>query len=758
LTGNDASKSKVPENELSSKDRGTIAKRRKANDVQAAAETLLSFATGTSNTQVDDSTDHGYDNDTFDPQKSEDLTAENDSPQGPCEAIPADVWDCRSFATSITAFLTIEEVKNLRLVSKTLHRHNPAKRARFKFSALSSMKTFLKRARSFPGPTQELFNRQQVEFVGSKFVNCLRNIFCSKASEEKSFFQQTNCLSGVRALTLSQQHDYRVLHTLGSMPSLEFLCFRQCTSSCMCRPLVMDLRSCYKSEDYRDINNVKHLKVVRCSLPHQLLRDVARGTRDLTSLTVRRCAPENVEDDDSDFFDVLSSLNLEVFKFVPDDLLAPSGTVAPTEEDAAREGLQFVHRNEEMDEFVHRNEEMDEYSRLRNRILQSVCKNEGLKSLSMRNVELFDGEGLKPLRNLHHIEKICLCALSSFQEYHLRLLSGVGERTLRVLSLAHCRLIEGHLDNLVGLTNLEELSLIATRLNGDDIRSLSNMRELKTLNISGTIKSDCNQSDLQLQSQTNLRQLSLQIFNNVSRDVALKLNNFQSLETLCLRMRFVDEDEIGDDEDEGPVIFHVDEESTLNITAAGSRMDESVMDVTTVNTHEDMGPFNFSSWLHSPLDFSSGLTSLRSLLIYDSVHTDNLVKSIADNLDQLQELSLWDCDTLTEESIDHLSRIQSLNKLVLHRFDAMTEEGLKRLSSLSSINELELYLCGNTCNFKIDNNLGSMKNLRRLTISPYYLKKPAHLTHITFVKDAKEKNTEKRVKHLLRKIQSRGLF
>lgn len=611
------------------------------------------------------------------------------------------------------------------------------------------MKTFLKRARSFSGPTQELFKRQQVEFVGSKFVNCLRNFFRSKTGDEKSFFQETNCLSGVRALTLSQQHDYRVLHSLGSMPSLEFLCFRKCTSSCMCRPLQMDLRSCYNSEHYGGISNVKHVKVIKCSLPHQLLRDVARATRELTSLTVRRCAPKNVEDDNSDFFDVLSSLNLEEFKFVPDDVLAPSGTVVPTEEDAASWGLQHVHRNEEM----------DEYSRLSNRILESVCRNEGLKSLSMRNIELFDGKGLESLRNLHHIEKICLCALSSFEEYHLGLLSDVGKRTLRSLSLAHCRLIEGHLNRLIGLTNLEELSLIATCLNGDDARSLSNMRKLTTLNIAGTIKNECDLSHLQLQSQTNLRHLSLQIFNNVSRDVALKLNNLQSLETLCLRMRFVDEDEIGDDEDEDPVVFHVDEESTLNFTArSGSRMDESVMDVTTVNTHEDMGPFNFSSWLHSPLDFSSGLTSLRSLLIYDSVLTDNLVKSIADNLDQLQELSLWDCDTLTEESIDHLSRIQSLNKLVLHRFDVMTEEGLKRLSSLSSINELELYLCGNTCNFKIDNNLGSMKNLQRLTISPYYLKKPAHLTHITFVKDVKEKNAEKRVKHLLRKIQNRGLF
>ncbi len=80
------------------------------------------------------------------------------------------------------------------------------------------------------------------------------------------------------------------------------------------------------------------------------------------------------------------------------------------------------------------------------------------------------------------------------------------------------------------------------------------------------------------------------------------------------------------------------------------------------------------------------------------------------------------------------------------------------LSSSSSINELELFLCRNICNINIDNNLGLMKNLQRLTVSPYYLKKPVHLTHITFVKDAKEKNAEKRVKHLLRKIQSKDCF
>jgi hypothetical protein len=301
------------------------------------------------------------------------------------------------------------------------------------------------------------------------------------------------------------------------------------------------------------------------------------------------------------------------------------------------------------------------------------------------------------------------------------------------------------------MTQLEELSLLATTLCDNDIGSLSTMRRLKVLNVFGQIQYECNLSQLRLSG--NLRHLSLQIYNKVSRDVAPQLNGMVSLESLCLRMRFMGVHEMDTDENVPFIPVDVDEESTLNLSV-DMRTDASVMDETIMDDDETL---ENALMVESPLDFS-GLHNLRSLFIYDSVLTDDLVESIS-GLHQLRELSLWDCHALSEESISHLSTMQSLEKLCLHRFDAMSEASLETLSStLDSVKELELYQCGIMRDVEIDNNLGLMKRLRKLTISPYHLEKPIHLTHLQLVKDDSERNTKKRVAHLLRKIRNRGLF
>jgi len=781
-----ASKRKAAKGSAAGVDQGTSTKRRrKSNNAQAAAETLLSFATTSKTVNTGESTYYDEDNvDSF--QLHDDSTTVGTEPQDlavkvSLESLPAVIWDDSSLSSSpsISKFLTIEEVNNVRLVSKVLHRHNPAKRARLRVNAFKSTRPFLMRARKFLGPAKELFNRPQVEIMGSSLITRCRNFFRDQTGKRQGFFPHTNCLSRVKGLTLVRPDDYTILQSLGDLSSLERLCIRKCFPFRMTRPCRMYLRSSNASQDYgKALKNVGYIELTKCSLPRLLLKDLFQSARKLKRLKIRRCHPKNIEDDNSDnFFDALSNLRgLEEFKFVPGYLIEPSATVVPTDDDAARAGLELIsldevardgveHSFEDVDDLLREDADAaregldlvlqneDEFTRLSARVLVSVCntQNEGLKSLSMRNVELLGGVGIEPLRRLRCIEKLCLCALTSFEGYHLQLLHDVGKDTLRKLSLVHCRLIEGHLGPLTGMTQLEELSLLATTLCDIDIGSLSTMRRLKVLNVFGQIQYECNLSQLRLSG--NLRHLSLQIYNKVSRDVAQQLNGMVSLESLCLRMRFMDVHEMDTDENVPFIPVDVDEESTLNLSV-GMRTDASVMDETIMDDDETL---ENSLMLESPLDFS-GLHNLRSLFIYDSVLTDDLVESIS-GLHQLRELSLWDCHALSEESISHLSTMQSLEKLCLHRFDAMSEASLETLSStLDSVKELELYQCGIMRDVEIDNNLGLMKRLRKLTISPYRLDKPIHLTHLQLVKDDSERKSKKRVAHLLRKIRNRGLF
>ena len=165
--------------------------------------------------------------------------------------------------------------------------------------------------------------------------------------------------------------------------------------------------------------------------------------------------------------------------------------------------------------------------------------------------------------------------------------------------------------------------------------------------------------------------------------------------------------------------------------------------------------------LDHPLNSLARLSNLRSLLIYDTILTDDLVEIVSDSLTDLQELSLWDCHTLSESSVSHLSRMHSLEKLSLHRFNALKESSLESLVGLNSLQRLELYLCKNLANASLE-RLGSMKRLAYLTICPHLLGDCQLMnlsrTRVKLVKDDTQQKAESRVKHLLRKIKNTGLF
>jgi len=648
----------------------------------------------------------------------------------------------------ISEFLLLEEQTRVRLISSKIRDLVMAKGEKFVVRQFKSKKTnsqFLERVQTSPAQVKQWFDRKEIEFKGSKVIEDLHTI----KTDGKGFFQNTACLRSLEMLTLSKPGDYTVLKLLGEMPRLKHVCIREGKNVRMrnrsnersSRPSYQK----YEPQDYTGAESVEQIELVRCKVPPELIGDLVRAPTKLSGLKVRRCDPKNIEDGSGHFFDMLSSFQGEEFKFCPETPLNPFVIGTPTNEEAAQANVDVLRREEG---------DMDNHAMLSNSILQCVCNNENLKSLSVRNVAVGEGSGIGPLRNLRGIQKLCLSALTSFQEDHLEFINGVGRDTLQKLSLVNCRLVEGHINRLNGLTKLEELSLTITSLCDSDIESLSNMRQLKVLNVFGQIQNDCNLS--RLESLVNLRHLSLQIYNKVSLDVGgLPLGELSSLESLCLRWRFLEgNDEI--DTGVAPILcVKVDEESTFKSSVI-ARMDESVMDETTVNGEEQENMF---SMLISPFDLSPSIPhNLRSLVLYDSDITTNLVEFISENLNQLQNLSLWDCHALSEESVSHISTMQSLEKLCLHRFDAMTEESLEELSTFESIKELEFYLCKNIRDAEIDNSLGLMSNLRKLTISPYRLERPAHLTHLQLVKDKDEHNAKKRVESLLQKIYAKGLF
>ncbi len=683
-----------------------------------------------------------------------------------------------SVLCKVVEFLPLKDQKSVRLVSSNFRDHVLAKGAKFVVSQFKSVKArnqFLERVKISPAQVEEWFDRKQIEFKGSKVIEDLHKT----KTEGKCFFQQTKCLRMLEILILSKPGDYTVLKLLCELPRLKQVCIREGKNVLMRnRSSENSSRPSYKkyeSQDYSEAaESVEQIELSRCKVPPELIGDLVRAPTKLTGLKVRRCEWKNIENG-SHFFDALSDFQGEEIKFCPAITLNPFVGVTPTDEEAARDGVTVVRRVEG---------EMDDHARLSNRILECVCNNKNLKSLSLRNVAVDEGSGIEQLRNLTQIQRLCLSALTSFQDSHLQLISDVGRDTLQKLSLVNCNRIEGHISRLVGLAKLEELSLTVTSLCASDVESLSNMRQLKVLNVFGQIQNDCDLS--LLQNLKNLRHLSLQIRNKVSPGLGLPLSELSSLESLCLRWQFLEDDDESN-AGEAPILcVNVDEESTLNILSVGTRMNQSVMDETMVNDGDEESSMIWSMatrmdrsvmdetiaseevqeqdenaylMLMSPFDLTSSHNhNLRSLALYDSDLTNVLVEFISDNLTQLQDLSLWDCNTLLEESITHLSTMQSLKKLCLHRFDAMTEDSLETLSALDSIEELEFYLCENIRDAEIDNNLGKMRHLRKLTMSPYHLEKPAHLTHIELVKDNSEENAKKRVESLLQKIYARGLF
>jgi hypothetical protein len=670
----------------------------------------------------------------------------------------------------IAEFLPLKHQNKMRLVSSNFNRVlvKGAKSVVSPFKSVEARKQFVERVKT----SNEWFDRLQIEFNGSKVIE---DLYETKTGG-KGFFQHTNSLRRLETLTLSKPGDYTVLKALGELPNLKKVCIREGKNELMRnRSSARSSRPSYKkyeSQDYSQVVGcVEQIELRRCKVPPELIGDLVRAPAKLTGLKVWRCDCRNIEDD-RHFFEALSDFQGKEFKFCPEITLNPFAGVTPTDEEAAREGITVIRR-------VEGEGEIDRHARLSNRILECVCNsNKNLSSLSLRNVAVSEGCGLEPLRKLTQLQKLCLSALTSFQDYHLQLISHVGRDTLQKLCLVNCSMIEGHISSLAGLTKLEELSLTVTSLCARDIVSLSDMRQLKVLNVFGQIQIQ-NDDDLSpLEDMKNLRHLSLQIRNKVPPNQGLPLGKLSSLESLCLRWRFLEDLDETDLYDTPILCVNVDEESTLNlmdrsnmdVTTANdvdeastlnwsmaARMDQSVMDETTVNEEKQEQDDDMFFMLMSPFDLTSP-HNIRSLVLYDSDLTTVLTQFISQYLNQLQDLSLWDCDALTEESITHLSTMQSLEKLCLHRFDAMTEDSLETLSNLDSVEELEFYLCKNIRDANIESNLGLMRSLTKLTISPYRLEKPASLARLELVTDDSEDDAKKRVENLLQKIYARGLF
>ena len=627
----------------------------------------------------------------------------------------------------VSEYLQVDEIKALRSAFPKLD-SMMIRRAKVTFPKVSYQKcrSFLKRYTSTQ--LQAWFRLPILNFDSSSFIQAINGI-------KNKFFQSTNCTSQAHTLSVSYPSSYAFLYTLGSMDSLETLKIYKgpCNYG----------RNGGRYPDF--IKNIKTMELTKCTILTPQTHLLSR-MESLRALKLRRCNDPNVKY----FFAMLSNLNmLESFKFVPNHPLAPLDTSDfwEEEDDDRNEAVEQEAANQGAN-IVHRDGQFDEHTILSNRILKAVCSNRGLRSLSMRNVELNEGVGMEPLGRLSNLESLCLSALSSFEGHHLSFLIDVGRESLKKMSLLHCRLLEGELHQLVGMNRIEEVSLIMTTLCQNDFDSLASMTGLRTLNIFGKVRDDIDLSRLY-----HLRHLSLQLYNNVHPDdIANQLMNLQSLESLVLRLRFGIEGERSTNR--RIITVHADEESTF---AASSGSGNRSVSPSSLSEASDIDLPDVNMIMAHPLDSIGSLNNLRLLLIYDTLLTDGLIETIS-SLPSLVELSLWDCHTLSETSINHLTSMDTLEKLTLHRFDVLHESHLEQFLQLKSLNTLELYLCRNLVDANLE-QLGSMRRLTHLMICPHSVEGQYQLpTNIKLVTDKTSRKAESRVKHLLRKIKSKGLF
>jgi len=633
----------------------------------------------------------------------------------------------------VSEYLQVDETKALRLAFPQLSDAMMMKRAKVTFPPMSYRKCsrFLNLKRYTATQLQAWFRRPILNFDSSSFIQAINGI-------KNKFFQSTNCTSQAHKLSVSNPLNYSFLYTLGSMDSLETLK--------VYKGPVQYGRNGGRYPDF--IKNIKSMELTKCVILTPQTHLLGR-MESLRTLKLRRCNDPNVKH----FFVMLSNLNmLESFKFVPKHPLAPVDTsdlMVEEEDDMENEVIEQAAANEGVD-IVHRNGQFDEYTLLSNRILKAICSNRGLRYLSMRNVEVNEGIGMEPLRRLSNLEAVCLSALSSFEGRHLSLLVDVGRESLKKMSLLHCRLLEGELHQLTNMQSLQEISLIMASLCQNDFDALASMIGLRTLNIFGKVRGNIDLSRLH-----HLRHLSLQVYNIVHPDIANQLMNIQSLESLVLRLRFGIEGEHTTNNRFGIITVHADEESTF---AASIGSGNRSVSLSSLSEGSDIDLPDVNMIMTHPLDSIGRLNNLRSLMIYDTLLTDGLIETIS-SLPRLVELSLWDCHTLSETSITHLTSIQALEKLTLHRFDALNESHFEQFLQLKSIKILELYLCRNLVDANLE-QLGSMRRLTHLTICPHSVEEGQNQlpTNIKLVTDKTTRKAESRVKHLLRKIKSKGLF
>lgn len=628
----------------------------------------------------------------------------------------------------VSEYLHVDEIKALRLAFPKLSDAMMIRRAKVTFPNISYQKcrSFLKRYTATQ--LQASFRRPILNFASSSFIQAVNGI-------KNKFFQSTKCTSQSHTLTIANPSSYSFLYTLGSMDSLETLKVYK-------GPVQYGRNGGYPNF----IKNIKTMELTKCAILTAQTHLLGR-MESLRALKLRRC---NDPDDVKHFFVMLSNLpELEKFKFVPNHPLSPldASDFWEEEDDDRNDAVEQEAANQGAN-IVHRDGQFDEHTLLSNRILTAVCSNRRLRSFSMRNVELNEGVGMEPLQRLSNLEELCLSALSSFEGRHLSLLVDTGRESLQKMCLLHCRLLEGELHRLTNMQRIEELSLIMVTLCQNDFDSLASMTGLRTLKIFGKVRDDIDLSRLY-----HLRHLSLQLYNNVGVNIADQLINLQLLESLVLRLRFGIEGEHATNSSR-IITVHADEESTF---AASIGSGNRSVSPSSLSEGSDIDLPDVNMIMTHPLDSIGSLNNLRSLLIYDTLLTDGLLETIC-SLPSLVELSLWNCHALSETSIIHLTSIQTLEKLTLHRFDAVNESHLEQFLQLKSLNTLELYLCRNLVDANLE-QLGSMLRLTHLTICPHSVEGQNQLpTNIKLVTDKTSRKAESRVKHLLRKIKSKGLF
>ena len=86
----------------------------------------------------------------------------------------------------------------------------------------------------------------------------------------------------------------------------------------------------------------------------------------------------------------------------------------------------------------------------------------------------------------------------------------------------------------------------------------------------------------------------------------------------------------------------------------------------------------------------SSIVTLRSISIGLIALNDSDIKKIRDNVSQLSHLKLFQCQNLTNDSIEYIGEIKNLQRLTLFSLVKVTDEGIKHLQNLKNLLYLDI--------------------------------------------------------------------